>query len=61
MPMMLLYWVEAHIVQAKYGSFSSKQIGLEATAGKTKWSYMVMAREQITRKFHIMNIDNKTF
>jgi hypothetical protein len=36
MPMMLLYWVEAHIVQTKYGSFSSQQIGLEAFAGKTK-------------------------
>jgi len=34
MPMMLLYWVEAYIVQTKYGSFISQRIGLEATADK---------------------------
>jgi len=60
MPMILLYWVEAYIVQTKYGSFSSKRIGLEATADKTKWSYMVMARDQVGGKFHVLKIDNKT-
>jgi hypothetical protein len=61
MPMMLLYWVEAYIVQTKYGSFSIQWIGLEATVDKTKWAYMVMARDQVAAKFHIINVDNKTF
>ena len=38
MPMILLFWFETYMVQTKYGSFSSQWIGLEATAGKTKWS-----------------------
>ena len=43
MPMMLLFWVEAYIVQTKYGSFSSQRFGLEATAIKLSdsiWSWL---------------------
>lgn len=61
MPMMLLYWVEAYNVQIKHESFSSQRIGLEANAGKTKWSYMVMARDQVAGQFHAIKIDKKTF
>ena len=61
MPMMLLYWVETYILQTKYRSFSSQPIGLEATADKTKWAYMVMAWDKVDGKFYVMKIDNKTF
>jgi hypothetical protein len=47
-------------VQTKYERFSSQRIVLEATADKTKWSYMVLGRDQFAVKFHILKIGNKT-
>ena len=38
---------------------SSKEIGLEVSADKTK--YMVMSRDQNTRRRHRIKIDNSSF
>jgi len=40
---------------------ASKEIGLEVNANKTKYSYMVMSRDQNAGRSHDIKIDNSCF
>jgi len=57
MLMMLIHWAEAYICRSF--STANKETGLEVHADKRK--YMVMSRDQNTRRSHNIEIDNSSF
>jgi len=61
MLMMLIYLVEAYIIQRKTETLvlDNKEVGLEVNADKN--TYMAMTRYQNVGQNHNIKIDNKSF